>query len=322
MSSSKIPKDVQNLINDTNETIKESLREKKDAAQHKLGEIKETVSKGAEYISETKKELQKAAQRKAEEVNEQGYEKAKELRNYVEDNAKALADASYEKGKELRNKAEDFKEATYQKAKELRHQEEALKEVVSEKAKELRDEALEFSVTAQNKAADLKDASYQKAMEMRANIETKVEDFNDVARDKAAAAGEYVIDSYHEAVNTGGSKAAELLGYPQGKIDTIEQEAEGESKGLFEKIGEKLHDTKEYIADKARAGMEKVEHLGSAIKETVVGVKEKTEDELVQERARMHLAGEHIKEGVSDVYSDLTGKMKNLEDELSEKHIK
>jgi hypothetical protein len=176
--------------------------------------------------------------------------------------------------------------------------------------------------------------------------------------DKAAAIGQYAKESNPNSVDWGVPKAAEVAEYLRNSVkcdldteielkkEAIEEAVEimkkvedetkeraeetddlnflplvhevviikfvEPSKGLFERIGEKLHDTKEFIEDK-------VEHLGSAIKDVVIGAKEETEDEIVEKKERMRRASQHIKEGLSGAFADLTGTIEHERSETSKK---
>jgi hypothetical protein len=217
MSSSKVDKDLENLIRDTNATVKDSLRQRQDAAKLKLDDIRVNAIEEAELIRQMAKKE----------------ERSTELRD-----------------KNLEN-VEDYSDSAREKVASAEHDVNKYKEELA--AVEKREKADEKS---KNEEAELK--------------------------------VEFIVVPLIREIIT---------------IESVEPE-----KGVIERIGEKLHDTKEFIADTAWAGLEKVEHLGSAIKDTVIGVKEKTEEEFVEEKDRVLHAVQHLKEGLSLAYADLTEK--------------
>jgi hypothetical protein len=110
--------------------------------------------------------------------------------------------------------------------------------------------------------------------------------------DEAKQKTEAIIIAAHERTLESFDAVKERLGMRHGSPETVHHaevrrtqslHEEAEPKGIFERIGEKL------------------EQLGESIRDKVVGIKDKTTDELEDQRERMHSMGHQLKESAKDV---------------------
>ncbi len=146
--------------------------------------------------------------------------------------------------------------------------------------------------------SDIKQSGQEKFQEMKGQAEEKAQEVKESAQCTMQAAKEKAQDIQAATVE----KAQEV------KEATLEkaQEAVDTSKGVFTTMGEKMGDAKHYIADTAKAAVEKVEHLGQSIKETVIG----PAHESVQE------AGEKAKHGAQQVAEQVEHAASEAKDQI------